>query len=143
LTIVFFLILLSMNEVNIKYWFRNFEKKNFFLSIFWTNLNFLSMKNRLVRKKNSVTCRSLPRKVWLPTSTLPVQLKNFSFWISEWLQLNRGEAAIILRRNFEKKKNCYNPTQLPYSWGFRISIKLKVDDHWSDIIWRNFKMWII
>jgi hypothetical protein len=29
------LFLLSMNKVNIKYWFRNFQKKN--LSIFWTN----------------------------------------------------------------------------------------------------------
>jgi hypothetical protein len=82
LVCVFSLFLLSMNEVNIKYWFR----------IFWTNKDFLSKKNRFVRKKKfrhlptavyRLPCR-LPRKVWLSTSTFSVQLRDFSFWISDW-----------------------------------------------------------
>jgi hypothetical protein len=56
------------------------KKKN--LSIFWTIRIFYRKKTDLYEKKNPSLCR-LPRKVWLLTSILPVQLTDFSFWISE------------------------------------------------------------
>jgi hypothetical protein len=79
--------LLSMNEVNIKYWFRNFQKK-FFIDF----LDELGRKADLYEKKNSVTVCRLPRKVWLSTSTFSVQLRDFSFWISDWF----GRQSILL-----------------------------------------------
>jgi hypothetical protein len=81
--------LLSMNEVDIEYWCRYFQKKK--LSIFGWIRTFYRKKPDLYEKKNSITLPSA-RKVWLPTSTLPVQLKDFYFWISEWF----GPQSILL-----------------------------------------------
>jgi hypothetical protein len=82
--------LLSMNEVNIKYWFRNFQKKSFYR--FSVRIRtFYRRKTDLYEIKNSVTCR-LPRKVSLSTTTLSVQLRDFSFWISDWF----GPQSILL-----------------------------------------------
>jgi hypothetical protein len=78
--------LLSMNEVNIKYWFRNFQKKVFIDFLDDLGL-FIEEKPICTKKKfpSPAVCR-LPRKVWLSTSTLPIQLivRDFSFCISEW-----------------------------------------------------------
>jgi hypothetical protein len=91
-----------MNEVNIKYWFRNFQKKIFY-RFSGRIRTFYRRKTDLYEKKNSVAlpsavCRlpsavcRLPRKVWLPTSTLSVQLRDFCFWISDWF----GPQSILL-----------------------------------------------
>jgi hypothetical protein len=89
------MFLLSMNEVNIKYWFRNFQKKHFY-RFSGRIRTFYRRKTDLYEKKISVAlpsavCR-LPRKVWLPTSTLSFQLRDFSFWISDWF----GPQSILL-----------------------------------------------
>jgi hypothetical protein len=116
-----------MNEVNIKYWFRNFPK-NFFIDFLDELGLFIEEKPICTKKKipspavcrlpsavcrlpsavcrlpsavcrlPSAVCRlpsaacRLPRKVWLPTSTLSVQLRDFSFWISDWF----GPQSILL-----------------------------------------------
>jgi hypothetical protein len=83
-----------MNEVNIKYWFRNFQK-NFFYRFSGRITTFYRRKTDLYEKKNfrrSACRRRLPRKVWLPTSTLSVQLRDFCFWIRKWF----GPQSILL-----------------------------------------------
>jgi hypothetical protein len=48
---------------------------------------FYRRKTDLYEKENfrrSAVCRRrLPRKVWLPTSTLSVHVRDFCFWISD------------------------------------------------------------
>jgi hypothetical protein len=85
-------ILLSMNEVNIKYWCRNFKKQFFYRFSGWIRTFY--RRNPICTKKKFHHCAlcCLPRKVWLPFSTLPVQLRHFSFWISEWF----GPQSILL-----------------------------------------------
>jgi hypothetical protein len=81
-----------MNEVNIKYWFRNFQKKKFIDFLDELGL-FIEEKPICTKKKfpsPAVCC--LPRKVWLPTSTLSVHLRDFSLRISDWF----GPQSILL-----------------------------------------------
>jgi hypothetical protein len=62
----------------------------------------LTVKNRwkfiskcqkpICTKKKILSLCCLPRKVWIPTFTLPVQHRDFSFWISEWF----GSQSILL-----------------------------------------------
>jgi hypothetical protein len=56
----------------------------------------------LYEKQIPSLCR-LPRKVWLPTSTLPVQLRDFSFWISEWF----GPQSILLFFGLREQLSSY------------------------------------
>jgi hypothetical protein len=60
------------------------SKKKFFID-FLDELGLFIEENPICKKKqfpSLAVCR-LPRKVWLPTSTLSVQLRDFSFWISD------------------------------------------------------------
>jgi hypothetical protein len=50
---------------------------------FMDELGLFIEEKPICKKKNFPSLCRLPRKVWLPTSTLPVQLRDFFFWISE------------------------------------------------------------
>jgi hypothetical protein len=81
--------LLSMNEIKISTDFIISKKKNYRFSG-WIK-TFYRRKTDLYEKIIPSLCR-LPRIVWLPISTLLVQFKDFSFWISEWF----GPHSILL-----------------------------------------------
>jgi hypothetical protein len=76
---VFRMFLLSMNEVNIKYWFRNFQKKIFY-RFSGRIRTFYRRKTDLYEKKNSVTCRLpsaiCPEKFGSPLLPFPFNLET-------------------------------------------------------------------
>jgi hypothetical protein len=110
-----FRFLLSMNEVNIKYWFRNFQK-NFFYRFSGRIRTFYRRKTDLYEKKISVTCRLpsavCPKKFGSPLLPFPFNLEtspcglvtdlvpNRSYWFLDFGNKFRRVAPIRIFGSF-------------------------------------------
>jgi hypothetical protein len=106
------------------------------LSIFWTNYNFLSEKNRFLRKKRFPSLCRLPRFHGCPNEKIcPLfercfQDGDFFFWITEGIRLTGVSVYFLpqkkkkLRREFlapfslsrEILTNCYGTGRLFYNF---------------------------
>jgi hypothetical protein len=83
-----------MNEVNIYYCFRDLFPKKLFLSIFWTNKDFLSQINRFLREKKI-------RRSTVYRDFMAVQMENFVRFLKDPFKLknsfwNTGEIGLTV-----------------------------------------------
>jgi hypothetical protein len=96
--------LLSMNEVSIKYWFRNFQKKKFFIENFINELGlFIEEKPIFMKNKcpplHSAVC---PEKFGSPLLPFSFNLETSPFDLVNDLVLNRSYWFLDFENKFRR-----------------------------------------
>jgi hypothetical protein len=87
----------------------------FFIDFLDYRLGLFIEEKPICTKKNVGHC--LPWKVWLPTSTLPVQLRDFCFWITEWFDPQSIQLVFGLREQIPSGSHHTNFWLLFYFYG--------------------------